>query len=666
MKDNRNLRLLHAIGDADDKYVKEADPRRIRRARRIPWISAIAACLVAVVTALNLWLFLPLEADAAIAKYKDSEYFELIEALYSYKSNKTIYKNNFDKLLNAGKQFLKNEAMEFLPDVDFEVDAPVEEVMPSPGEPDGGIGAPDSSAPNGNINSGNNENGSYVESTDNQVAGVIEADLLKRTEKYAFYITRKNDKGSFKPELVVYSIAGENSKEVARIGIGRVDFVYGMYLSADGNTATLIVTDGATVSNLNTTLISYDISDIESISEKGRFSISGHYLSSRYTGNALLLTTTFYVNSYRDFDYGAPETFVPSVTYNGKTERLGMDSIVCPDVMTSSNYTVVTLLDGDTLEVKSNYGMLSYYGDIYVTEDSVYLFRRYSAWENTEDPAVTVQKSISDITRIGYTDTELTLKGVATVDGSIKDQYSLDEYNGVLRVASTISTSRYETVVIGENSYNRFIGNEVNASLWCIDVDRMKVVASVESFAPAGETVRSARFDGDTAYICTAVEFTDPVFCFDLSDLDNITYKDTGNIEGYSSSLVQLGDGYLLGIGYEDRNTLKIEVWRETEDGVESVDAYTSAQTYFSEEYKSYLIDREKGLVGLSVERYNGEGMGHEFVYLLLQFNGEELVTVAEQAIDACWCDKTRAFVQDEYAYVFIDNGKLYVLDCTD
>lgn len=664
MKDNRNLRLLHSIGDADDKYVKEADPRRMRRARRIPWISAVAACLVAVVTALNLWLFLPLEADAEIAKYKNSEYFELIESLYSYKSNKIIYKNNFDKLLNKGKQFLKNEAMEYIPEVDVEFDAPVEDIMPAPGAPgDGTYG--DVSAPE--TESGNNSNnGDYVESTDNQVAGVIEADLLKRTENYAFYITRKNSKGKYKPELVVYSIAGENSKEVARVEIGQVDFVYGMYLSADGNTATLIVTDGATSSNLNTTLISYDISNIESISEKGRFSISGHYLSSRYTGNALLLTTTFYVYNYRDFDYGKPENFVPSVTYNGKTELLGMDSIVCPDLMTSSNYTVITLLDADTLETKDNYAMLSYYGDIYVTDESVYLFRRYSAHENTDDPAITVQKSVSDITRIGYTDSKLTLKGTVAVDGSIKDQYSLDEFDGVLRVASTISTSRYETVVNGENSYNRFIGNEVNASLWCIDVDRMKVVASVESFAPAGETVRSARFDGNTAYICTAVAFTDPVFCFDLSDLDNITYKDTGNIEGYSSSLVQLGDGYLLGIGYGDRNTLKIEVWRETEDGVKSVDAYTSANTYFSESYKSYLIDRERGLVGLSFERYNAEGMGHEFVYLLLQFNGEELVTVAEQQIDACWCDVTRAFVQDEYAYVFIDNGKLYVLDCAD
>ena len=106
------------------------------------------------------------------------------------------------------------------------------------------------------------------------------------------------------------------------------------------------------------------------------------------------------------------------------------------------------------------------------------------------------------------------------------------------------------------------------------------MVAKVERFAPKGETVRSVRFDGDYAYVCTAIQLTDPVFFFDLSDLSNITYKDTGTISGFSTSLVDLGDGFLMGIGVGSLSTtLKVEIYVEGEQGVESYCSYELENT---------------------------------------------------------------------------------------
>jgi uncharacterized secreted protein with C-terminal beta-propeller domain len=102
----------------------------------------------------------------------------------------------------------------------------------------------------------------------------------------------------------------------------------------------------------------------------------------------------------------------------------------------------------------------------------------------------------------------------------------MDEYDGNLRVFTTTSDT------------------SVNVSLFIINAEKLKVVKSVEGFAPAGESVRSARFEKTTAYVCTSKLFTDPVFFFDLSDINNITYKDTGTIEGYSTSLVDFTNGY--------------------------------------------------------------------------------------------------------------------------
>ena len=147
--------------------------------------------------------------------------------------------------------------------------------------------------------------------------------------------------------------------------------------------------------------------------------------------------------------------------------------------------------------------------------------------------------------------------------------------------------------------------NGTSASLYCIDLAKWEVVASVENFAPKGEVVQSVRFDKNYAYVCTAVQLTDPVFFFDLSDLNNITYKETGNIEGFSTSLINLGDGYLLGIGRGDSwSSVKVEVYRESESKVESVCSYEIKNGSYSQNYKSYYVNRDTGMFGFGYYDY--------------------------------------------------------------
>ena len=184
-------------------------------------------------------------------------------------------------------------------------------------------------------------------------------------------------------------------------------------------------------------------------------------------------------------------------------------------------------------------------------------------------------------------------------------------------------------------------------NLYCVDLDRWEVTASVESFAPDGEDAQSVRFDGHMAYVCTAevIVITDPVYFFDLSDLENITYTDTGTIDGYSTSLIELGDGYLLGIGYGDTRQLKVEVYKERDGAVISVCTYQLAAS-FSEEYKSYYINREYDLIGLPVMLQNGS-----ISYKLLHFDGFALhEIVSDSCIGAL--DNVRATIIDGYLYI--------------
>ena len=166
--------------------------------------------------------------------------------------------------------------------------------------------------------------------------------------------------------------------------------------------------------------------------------------------------------------------------------------------------------------------------------------------------------------------------------------------------------------------------------------------------------MQSVRFEKTNAYVCTAivVTVTDPVYFFDLSDLDNITYKETGIIDGYSSSLINMGDGYLAGIGLEDRTTLKVEIYKETETGVEGFSKYLRQNTDYSTNYKSYYIDRENQLIGLGLYDYSYRQYSR---YILLHFNGRELVLLMDENLSGANELKRSVYI-DGFLYMFGEN----------
>ena len=205
-------------------------------------------------------------------------------------------------------------------------------------------------------------------------------------------------------------------------------------------------------------------------------------------------------------------------------------------------------------------------------------------------------------------------------------------------------------------SYTRSSGSNRSASLYCIDIKKMQIIASVENFAPQGESVQSARFNGDSAYVCTAIVFTDPVFVFDLSDLSNITYKDTGNIEGYSHSLVELKDGYLLGIGQTGWSTIKLELYKEEGSQLVSVSKIELSICYGTDEYKAHYINREEMVFGFAYEKYEyNSNQPNQRYYDIYKIVDGEIVLANRVAISPCWVKNCRGVLVDGYFYILTD-----------
>ena len=630
-------RMLFALGEIDDKYIKEAEPKPMAQRNRI---IAVAVSL-ALVVALSLYLFIPFrDAVSDLSDYESSAYYPLIETIDDYYlslRNQTSYKNYFEYYTDQlGGLFapMKDAVGGAAPDM-------------APGAPENNMaGVPDGGT------------GEYVESTDNQVEGVIESDLMKMTDKYIFRLGYRNEKSDAGKSVItvlrVYSIDKEETALVSEMDIPTFEDesssgydLHEMYLSTDCDTITILKEyRSSEYSQTRLGVIALDVTDVTSITERSKVSIDGSLNTSRLVNGKLILITDYSVAKSR-VDYDLPETFVPTVDSGDGREAIGMDDVIYPEEISSTQYTVVTMMDSENLEIFGTKALLNFTSDVYVSKNHLFLSREYTEKNENES------RRMSDIAVLDYTGEELVDRGIITARGWTEDQYSFDEKDGYLRVVtSTLDTKEWKD----EGGYTRRnVSN--SASLYIFDLKDNSLAYKVEDFAPQGESVSAVRFDGDSCYVCTAVvvNFTDPVFFFDLSDYEHITYTDTGIIDGYSDSLINYGEGQLLGIGRENWQYSKVEVYEEIGDQVMGVYKFKFEGTY-STDYKSYLVNREENLFGFGVSyfyEYDEKTQVSKTYncYILISFDDSEM-TVQKFKIDALQPQYTRAAYIDGYLYI--------------
>lgn len=619
---NKKERLLFAIGEADEKYIKEAQTN-MGTTRIIK-----AAVVLVLFAALSLYLFIPFApVTSDLTAYKGSSYFPLIEGIEDYRLTfmQPRYKNNFQWFaaeVGGLFGFLNKGGMAPGMDADNNMS-----------------GAPELGT-----------NGSYVENTDNQVNGVIEGDLMKMTDKYIFRYTGSH--------LFVFSIEKENSELVGLFEIPTFQAEYRasgeMYLSLDGNTITIMKQIFDNNSKAGVGLISIDVSDIKNIKLRGMMSIDGEYNTSRMVDGKLLLVTNYTFNRY-NVDYNTPETFVPTIDSGNGKEPIEFENIIYPENVDGTDYSVVALIDTDNLSLLGANALLNFTDEVYVSAENIFVSREYTS--KTQGENTITSSNMSDVAVLGYADGTLTEKGVITLKGHTEDQYSFDELDGYLRVVT--STRDAVQYTGGENFTN--MTNYRNASLYIVDLKDNSVAYSLESFAIEGEEATAVRFDGDKVYVCTAVvvTFTDPVYFIDLSDYENITSADTGIIEGYSDHLINYGEGMTLGIGRENWQYSKVEIYAEQGDKVVSVHEYKFNGEY-SLDYKAYLVNRENNLFGFAAEYFYEYNENDKYVqysdrYILIRFD-EQSMYVYYVMLNNVRPDRVRAVFIDGYLYVTTDS----------
>jgi hypothetical protein len=136
---------------------------------------------------------------------------------------------------------------------------------------------------------------------------------------------------------------------------------------------------------------------------------------------------------------------------------------------------------------------------------------------------------------------ETTYTGSGDVAGFVLNQYSLSEFDGALRVASTEEPQWFNGVQTGESqSYVTVLGTGGS---------KLTPLGRVEGLGK-GERIYAVRFAGDKGYVVTFRQ-VDPLFTLDLSDKSNPRVLGELKIQGYSAYLHPISDDLLLGVGQD-------------------------------------------------------------------------------------------------------------------
>ena len=242
------------------------------------------------------------------------------------------------------------------------------------------------------------------------------------------------------------------------------------------------------------------------------------------------------IESENDADY---EEIVPKAD----GEPIPADHIIMPEGDSEGiNYIIITTLRlGETEQFAEKYAVLTRTSDeVYMTMNSLYMWRTNWDWSWDEEEQFGRQTVDTFLMKFAVNDGTINPAATATIPGYLNNTWSIDEYNGALRM---VVTEYVEPDPDDEDQWS----TEINA-LYVLDED-LKTVGEIRDIAK-GELIKSARFFGDVGYFVTFRQ-TDPLFSVDLSDRANPVIIGELKIPGFSEYLHSFGDGLLLGLGQE-------------------------------------------------------------------------------------------------------------------
>lgn len=433
--------------------------------------------------------------------------------------------------------------------------------------------------------------------TNVRTEGVGEGDIVKTDGKYLYIMSMD--------KVQILNIESEEMKQAGTISMDANDYLIEIYLKDDklvcvyARTTDKTASQGVIRSVPYTVAETFDVSDPANPKSLGEMSQSGSFHTMRVSGDYMYLLSTFYadVTGLQD----DISSYVPEV--QGKL--IESNYILLPQQEKGRVYTVVTSFSLKDPTKQTDH--LAFFGDgsqCYVSENNIYVY-------DTIYDAKVSPVTQTEIRKVSYKNGELDGTGDVVIDGMVNDSFSIDEYNGYLRVVTTIrendDTSGGVNPLLRTDSASNTgsQGADSTNALYILDKD-LKETGKLDNLAE-DERVYSARFMGDTCYFVTYKQ-VDPLFSVDLSDPKKPKVLGELKIPGFSDYLHPYGDGLLLGIGMdveEDGTTVngvKLSMFDISDPkDVKEVHKTVLEECYSTDvsyNYRAAFVDVEKNLIG--------------------------------------------------------------------
>ncbi len=179
-------------------------------------------------------------------------------------------------------------------------------------------------------------------------------------------------------------------------------------------------------------------------------------------------------------------------------------------------------------------------GAVYASHEALYLaVRHYSSTMDRwyfEDPMAGDEATTVHKFRLEPGSIQTAYAGSGVAKGRVLNQFSMDELDGYLRIAT---------------SSGRVPDPDVYSTLSVLaeQEGELEVVGMVDDIAPS-EDIRSVRFNGKVGFVVTFKK-TDPLFVFDLSDPTHPVIKAELKVPGFATYMHLMDDTHLLTMGYD-------------------------------------------------------------------------------------------------------------------
>ena len=438
--------------------------------------------------------------------------------------------------------------------------------------------------------------------TNTQVDNVDEADIVKTDGKYIYYIAQNK----------VYIVNSENLKQESTIAIeSDKERIYPSEIYINKNKLIVLVnsnmvktmqTDVASTYETYIDRISgnvdpmsraivYDVSDKENPKQIREVALDGYYVNSRMIGDNLYFIsskTVWYYGGIKDDDI---LPLARDTAVSKEKQRIDCTKIAYFEGTKNNSFTMVA---GFNTEKNEPAITETFYGaseEIYASENNIYITSvdySYNAFIEREIYKTTIYK-------FNLEEAKIKLQCKTEMEGNINNQFSIDEYDGNLRVATTLGS--------GDKTENR---------LYIYDKD-LNEIGKIDNMAN-GEKIYSVRFIGKVGYIVTFKEI-DPLFVIDLSNPTKPEIKGELKIPGYSSYIHPYDETHIIGIGHNTKTnqyggtqntTMKMSMFDvsdlENPKEMFSVDIGNKyAYSEITSNHKALFYNKAKNLIGFPV-----------------------------------------------------------------